>query len=146
MRVEYWVNKWTGLIGIGFGVGLWLLIPYQIGNELIASTGITSKSLPYAIAILFFSCGCCLLFSSLVLKKDHLKTIIIKEEVKAIAYIGILIVFSLLIKWNFIIAMLILGGTTLAFMKSKKVLYYIIVILFAVGLYFIFTQVLRARL
>jgi hypothetical protein len=59
---------------------------------------------------------------------------------------AVLIGYAVLFSLNFIFALVFLGTATLGFMKTRKILYYLIVLILAVGLYFIFTLVLHVRL
>lgn len=52
----------------------------------------------------------------------------------------------ILFDYSFIVASIFLGAATLLFTRSKKKLYYIIVIITVFVLYLLFTQVLHVRL
>ena len=52
---------------------LFILIPSQVGVEKRATYGVTSRTIPYAMAFLIAGCGLGLVFQSLILKKDEVK-------------------------------------------------------------------------
>ena len=87
-----------------------------------------------------------LLVQSLVLKKDTEKTLIVGKELKALAYMAILLVYSILFKRSFLISTIMLGLATLAMTGSKKKLFYVIVIVAVAVLYFLFEKVLHIQL
>jgi len=55
-------------------------------------------------------------------------------------------IYVILFDYSFIVASIFLGAATLLFTRSKKKLYYIIVIITVFVLYLLFTQVLHVRL
>jgi hypothetical protein len=101
--------------------------------------GITSRTMPYLLAVVFACCGLILVIQSLVFKKESYKEIEVRQELKALCYMAVLVGYVVLFRLNFIFALFFLGAATLAFMKTRKKLYYLVVLILAVGLYFIFT-------
>ena len=53
---------------------------------------------------------------------------------------------NILFDYSFIVASIFLGTVTLLFTKSKRKLYYVIVMITVIVLYLLFTQVLHVRL
>ena len=91
-------------------------------------------------------CGVVLLIQSLILKKDTVKTLIVGKELKALAYMAMLLIYSILFKRSFLISTILLGVATLAMTGTKKKLYYVIVIAMVVVLYLLFAKVLHIQL
>ena len=87
-----------------------------------------------------------LLIQSLILKKDTVKTLIVGKELKALAYMGMLLIYSILFKRSFLISTILLGVATLAMTVTKKKLYYVIVIAMVAVLYLLFAKVLHIQL
>ena len=83
---------------------------------------------------------------SIVLKKDTVKTLIVGKELKALAYMAMLLIYSILFKRSFLISTILLGVATLAMTGTKKKLYYVIVIAMVVVLYLLFAKVLHIQL
>jgi hypothetical protein len=102
--------------------------------------------MPYLLAAVLAACGLTLVIQSLIFKKETYKEIEVRQELKALCYMALLIGYAVLFRLNFIFALFFLGAATLAFMKTGKKLYYLIVLIFAIGLYFVFTLVLHVRL
>lgn len=146
MKIKYRTNLCAGVGSLIFGILLWFFIPKQIDVDYSASYGITSRSMPYMLAVIFVICGVILVFQSLVRKKDTTRVLDVKKELKGIAYMLVLLIFSLLFQYSFIFSLAFLGIMTLAFMGSKKKLYYGIILALVVILYVVFTQVLHVRL
>lgn len=95
---------------------------------------------------LWIVCGVVLLIQSLILKKDTVKTLIVGKELKALAYMAMLLIYSILFKRSFLISTILLGVATLAMTGTKKKLYYVIVIAMVVVLYLLFAKVLHIQL
>lgn len=146
MEIKYKSNLAAGIVSIILGVICIILVPLQIAEDYSATYGITSRTVPYAIGILWIVCGIILLVQSLVLKKDTEKTLIVGKELKALAYMAILLVYSILFKRSFLISTIMLGLATLAMTGSKKKLFYVIVIVVVAVLYFLFEKVLHIQL
>ena len=123
-----------------------LLIPAQIGEDYSATYGITSRTIPYAIAVLWIICGIVLLVQSLILKKDEIKVLEIKKEVKALLYMLVLLIYALLFNKSFLLSTIFLGIATLAFTGTKKKSYYIIVTAVVIIVYVLFTKVLHVQM
>lgn len=146
MEIKYKSNLVAGIVSIILGIVCIILVPLQIAEDYSATYGITSRTIPYAIGILWIVCGIILLVQSLILKKDTEKTLIVGKELKALAYMAILLVYSILFKRSFLISTIMLGLATLAMTGSKKKLFYVIVIVVVAVLYFLFEKVLHIQL
>ena len=129
MEIKYKSNLAAGIVSIILGVICIILVPLQIAEDYSATYGITSRTIPCAIGVLWIVCGVVLLIQSLILKKDTVKTLIVGKELKALAYMAML-----------------LGVATLAMTGTKKKLYYVIVIAMVVVLYLLFAKVLHIQL
>lgn len=75
-----------------------------------------------------------------------MKTLIVGKELKALAYMAMLLIYSILFKRSFLISTILLGVATLAMTGTKKKLYYVIVIAMVVVLYLLFAKVLHIQL
>ena len=146
MVIKYRSNLWVGVFAIIAGIVLWIIIPHQIAEDYIKSYSITSRTMPYGIALLFIVCGVCLGFQSLVLKKDTIKEIHAKTELRAVAYMAALVLYCIIFKYSFIAALIFIGTVTLIFTKTRKPLYYIVVVIMTLALFFTFKYALNVRL
>ena len=123
MEIKYKSNLVAGIVSIILGIVCIILVPLQIAEDYSATYGITSRTIPGAIGILWIGCGVVLLIQSLILKKDTVKTLIVGKELKALAYMGMLLIYSILFKRSFLISTILLGVATLAMTGTKKKLY-----------------------
>lgn len=146
MKVKYRTNLWAGIVSAIFGLAVLWLIPAQIGTEYSSGNGLTSRTVPGGAAILFIVCGAALVFQSLILKKDTVRELDLTKEGKALLYMAVFGIYVILFDYSFIVASIFLGAATLFFTKSKKKLYYIIILITVFVLYLLFTQVLHVRL
>ena len=146
MEIKYKSNLAAGIVSLILGVICLILVPLQIAKDYSATYGITSRTVPYAIGILWIVCGVILLVQSIVLKKDTEKTLVVGKELKALAYMVILLVYGILFKRSFIISTILLGVATLAMTGTKKKLFYVIVIAMVVVLYLLFAKVLHIQM
>ena len=143
MEIKYKSNLAAGIVSIILGVICIILVPLQIAEDYSATYGITSRTIPCAIGVLWIVCGVVLLIQSLILKKDTVKTLIVGKELKALAYMAMLLIYSILFKRSFLISTILLG---VAMTGTKKKLYYVIVIAMVVVLYLLFAKVLHIQL
>ena len=146
MEIKYKSNLVAGIVSLILGVICLILVPFQIAEDYSVTYGITSRTVPYAIGILWIVCGIILLVQSLILKKDTEKTLVVGKELKALAYMVILLVYGILFKRSFLISTILLGVATLAMTGSKKKIFYVIVIAMVVVLYLLFGKVLHIQL
>lgn len=146
MKIKYRSNLVAGIVSICLGVICFLIIPMQIGEDYTATYGITSKTVPYAVAALWIVCGIILIIQSLILKKDEIKILEAGKELKAIGYMLMLLIYGILFKKSFLISTMFLGCVTLAFTGSRKKVYYAVVLAVVAVLYFLFSRVLHIQL
>ena len=148
MSIKYKSNLCGGILSVALAIILFVLIPQQIGVDpaSTSTTGVDSRTVPYAMAVLILVCGIFRIIQSVVLKKDTVDELVLSKERLALVYVVCLVVFSVLYKYSFILATCFLGLITLVLLKCKKPLYYIIELAVVVALYFIFTQLLGVRL
>lgn len=146
MEIKYKSNLVAGSVSLILGVICLILVPLQIAKDYSATYGITSRTVPYAIGILWIVCGVILLVESLILKKDTEKTLVVGKELKALAYMVILLAYGILFKRSFLISTILLGVATLAMTGTKKKLFYVIVIAMVVVLYLLFAKVLHIQM
>ncbi|MBQ9196711.1 MAG: tripartite tricarboxylate transporter TctB family protein [Clostridia bacterium] len=146
MKLRYRSNLLAGIIGILGGVVVLLIIPSQIGKDYTTTYGITSKTVPQAVAVMWIVCGLVLIVQSVFLHKDTVKTLEIGKELKAVLYMSVLVAYLLTFRYSFLIATMALGVLTLAFTGCKKPLYYAIVLLTVVLIYLAFTYALHVKL
>ena len=146
MNIKYKINLCAGIGSIIFGLIVWFLIPSQIEVEKVSKYGINSRTIPYVLVTIFIAGGVALVIQSLVFKKDTIRILELKKELKAFMYMSILLIYAFLFNINFMLSLGFLGVATLLIMKTRKVLYYIIVIILTIILYLLFTHGLNMRL
>lgn len=146
MIFRYRSNLHAGLAGILLGAVLLYLIPNHIGMEYGDQETITSRTMPYAVAVVSLLCGAALVFQSLVLKKDTVKEVRLGQEAKALSYMGVLTLYCFIFPYGFILSTSFVAVATLAFSKSKKAYHYAVVLATVFLLYWVFTSVLHVRL
>lgn len=146
MKIKYRSNLVAGIVSICLGVICFLIIPMQIGEDYTATYGITSKTVPYAVSVLWIVCGIILIIQSLLLKKDEIKSLEAGKELKAIGYMLMLLIYGILFRKSFLISTMFLGCVTLAFTGSRKKVYYAVVLAVVAVLYFLFSRVLHIQL
>ena len=146
MKVQYRSNLVSGIVSIILGIICMVIIPRQIGEDYSATYGITSRTIPYAVAILWLICGAVLIIQSLILKKDETKVLDVPKEIKAAGYMLIILIYAILFKKSFLFSTMFLGAATLAFTGSKKKTFYLIVLAMVAVLYLLFAKVLHVQL
>ncbi len=145
-KIRYRSNLTAGIVSIIFGVIVLSVIPSQISLGFDNTYGFTPRTIPFVFAGICILFGALLIVQSLVLKKDTVKEMELSRELKALAYMAVFVVYSLLFNVSFVLATILLGAVTLMFLKCKKPLYYAIVAVTVVFLYFVLTQFLHIQL
>ena len=128
------------MASIALGVICLILIPRQIGEDYAVTYGITSRTVPCVV------CGAALLIQSLLLKKDVVKELDVKKEAKALAYMAVLLVYAILFTKSFLLSTAFLGVVTLVFLRSRRKLFYAVVLALVAALYLLFSQVLHIQM
>lgn len=146
MKIRYRSNAAAGVASIALGVICLILIPQQIGEDYAVTYGITSRTVPCAVAALWIVCGVALLIQSLLLKKDVVKELDVKKEAKALAYMAVLLVYAILFTKSFLLSTAFLGVVTLVFLRSRRKLFYAVVLALVAALYLLFSQVLHIQM
>ncbi len=146
MKVKYRSNLVAGIVSVILGIICMVIIPGQIGEDYSATYGITSRTVPYAVAILWIICGIILMVQSLILKKDEVKVLDVSKEAKALLYMLVLLIYAVLFQKSFLVSTMFLGVATLAFTGSKKKSFYLIVLAVVAVLYLLFAKVLHVQL
>lgn len=146
MKITYRSNLLAGIVSVILGIICIIVIPGQIGEDYSVTYGITSKTVPYAVAVLWILCGGVLAFQSLVLKTDTVKVLEVGKEARALAYMAVLVLYCVLFKKSFLLSTIFLGIATLAFTGTKKKLYYGVILVTVVTLYLLFSNVLHVQM
>lgn len=146
MKLRYRSNLVAGVVSILLGIICLSLIPQQIGEDYAVTYGITSRTVPQAVAVLWIVCGVVLMAQSLILHKDTVKTLEVTKELKAVLYMVVLVIYMFSFEYSFLISTILLGVITLVFTGCKKPLYYIIVVATVVLIYLAFTYALHVKL
>jgi len=127
MKIKYRTNLVAGVIALIAAIILFVIIPSQVGVERRATYGITSRTIPYAMAFLMAGCGAGLIIQSIIFKKDEVKEIDLLQEGKGLLYMGVIVLYAIGFSKSFLISTSLLGVVTLAMQKDKKPLHYIVV-------------------
>ena len=146
MKVKYRSNLVAGILSVILGIICMVSIPREIGEDYSATYGITSRTVPYAVAILWMLCGVVLMVQSLIFKKDEIKVIDVSKEAKAVGYMLVILIYAVLFKKSFLVSTIFLGLATLAFTGSRKKSFYLIVLAVVAVLYLLFSKVLHVQL
>ncbi len=88
MEIKYKSNLAAGIVSIILGVICIILVPLQIAEDYSATYGITSRTIPCAIGVLWIVCGVVFIDPELDIKKDTVKTLIVGKELKSISIYG----------------------------------------------------------
>lgn len=88
MEIKYKSNLAAGIVSIILGVICIILVPLQIAEDYSATYGITSRTIPCAIGVLWIVCGVVLLIQSLILKKRHSENTDRRKRIKSISIYG----------------------------------------------------------
>lgn len=142
-KIRIRTNLMAGMIFVVIAAVVAVLIPSQIKMTSIVREAVDSRFIPEILCGIMGALGCWLIFKSTVLKKEDYLEISLNQEKKRAFFIIMLIVYVFLIsRAGFLISSLLWGMGCLAFTKSKKVKYYIIVAVSTGVIYLIFKYLL----
>ncbi|WP_100010042.1 tripartite tricarboxylate transporter TctB family protein [Lentibacillus sediminis] len=148
MEIRIPTNLVGGIIMMLLSIIIWFLIPEQIATDPAFQGGIVdSRFVPRILVGIMFILSMFLITLSLIFKKENIVVYDLKNEFRAFGYLGILVLYVLLVNYaGFLIACLLMGIGTLAYMKSKSLKYYMIIIVAFLIIYFVFTNLLAVPL
>ncbi len=137
-----------GVVFLVVAITLMLLMPSQI--KLTDDSAINARTFPTLLLQGVIVCSLCLIVTGLLSKKKAY-FVINKQTVKEILpSIGMIIIFgiyvAMIINIGFLVASLVCCCGTLAYLRCKKPLYYVLVAGFCVFVYLLFTQLLNVYL
>lgn len=117
-------NLCAGVFSLVFGLIVIMLIPSQIKS--MEQSGITSGTIPYALAGIMVVIGIWLLFQRFVLKKEDYTEIELSVEKRRLIYLGGLVLYAFIIEYiGFLVSSLLIGAFTLWYMEDKKPMHYV---------------------
>lgn len=145
-KIKYPGNLTSGIASIIMGIVLWFVIPQQIALEKTVSFGITSRSIPCAIAVLFVIGGVILIVQSLFLKKEKWLELELSTELRPLIMMAAMVAYLQVFNKEWPLSTAALGCLSLALSRCRKWYYYVIVVVMTVALYFLFVNVLYIRL
>lgn len=142
------INLASGVIFFVIGISIWLLVPSQVGVGFSASQySLGSRGLPYLISIIMVITSVVVIIRSLVFKLDKVIVIELKDELRAFGFYGMVLVsIALMETVGFLISGLLIGWSTLLYIRVRKLSYYLYVGGFAAFVYFTFVYALNIRL
>jgi hypothetical protein len=142
------VNLASGVIFLILGVAIWLLTPTQVKVGFSASQySLGSRGLPYLTASIMVITSIVVIIRSLVFKMDKVIVIELRDELRAFGFYGMVLVSILIMDTvGFLISGLLIGWSTLLYVRVKKISYYLYIGGFAAFIYFTFVYALNIRL
>lgn len=146
MKLHYRSNLWAGILSLVTGGLLWVLIPSQIAKDIVQTSAVTSRTIPYMVAALFLLCGLGLVIQSLVFKNDEVKELDLGKEAIVVIYIAAILLYCVFCGKSFVVSTILLCIVTLALCRCKKVSYYLISVGVVSVLYYLFKMLLHVRL
>jgi len=142
-KITIRTNLMAGVIFVVIAAVIAVLIPSQIQMTSIVKEAVDSRFIPELLCGVMGILGCWLIVKSVVLKKEDYLEISLNQEKKRGLFVLMLIVYVFLIsRIGFLISSFLWGIGCLAFTKSKKANYYIIVAVSIIIIYLIFKYVL----
>ena len=145
MTIKVKANLWSGIVSIIWALTLWfILIPnFIVMKRVPTSVAQNPQYMPRFIAIITFVLGVVLIVESLLFNKEKIVTLVIQDELRALGYCAILVVFAILIKRiGFLASASMLCVGTLLYLKSKTWYFYAIGLTVTFSIYFVFKNYL----
>ena len=135
-------NLAGGVLFLVLSTIILILIPYQIAASQTMTVGNDPRLMPRIVVIIIMLCSLCLIFKSLVLKKDTAIEVHLPDEKNALFASLIMLMFLVcIIIAGFFISSLIMVSVFLIFFKEKKSSPHIILCALSVLIYLLFTKI-----
>jgi putative tricarboxylic transport membrane protein len=136
-----------GAVFLIFSVILYLIIPNQIKQTYTQNQYINALIVPRMIAYLIGGFSLVLVLKSVVLKKDNVVVLEVSKELASLIFFGLMLVYLILIPiLGYLISMIAMSITSLAYQKVKSIKQYIAVLIINIVVYVGFTYVLKVPL
>lgn len=141
-------NLSSGVIAILTGVLLRVMLPYSIKSKVHTVTAAVGPDyLPKLVIYAMLLCGAGLVFLSLILKKEEIIEIELKEEGHVLRYFILLLAYMFTMKYaGFLIASLLFSAISLWLMEDRNKLHYLYIELLVVVIFAAFKYGLRVPL
>ena len=142
-------NLIGGLSSILFSIALWIIIPLQIDltRDNSSRFSINAQFLPKLAAIVICVLGIALILQSLVFKKEKIYLFDTHKELRPLLFCLIIIAYVILIPIiGFLVSSILMSCGGLLFLRTKKILYYIIALVSAAVIYITFSLLLNVSL
>lgn len=147
MMIKLRTNLIGGLLGLIIAAIIWFVIPAQIKVMQASTYSVDARFMPRLVTLIIALMSIVLLIQSLVLKKERIVDIIIKEETRVIVFYLILVAYVVLIPIiGFLISTLLISLGTLLYLRCKRKSYYIITGVIVAGIYLAFIFLLNVPL
>ena len=147
MTIKLRTNLIGGLLGLIIAAIIWFVIPVQVKVMQASTYSVDARFMPRLVTLIIALMSIVLLIQSLVLKKERIVDIIIKEETRVIVFYLILVAYVVLIPIiGFLISTLLISLGTLLYLRCKRKSYYIITGVIVAGIYLAFIFLLNVPL
>lgn len=147
MTIKLRTNLISGLLGLIISAAIWFIIPAQIKVMQASTYSVDARFMPRLVSVIIALMSLVLLIQSLVLKKEKIVSIQVKEEMKVGLFYLMLVAYVILIPIiGFLISTLLICGGTLLFLRCKKKRYYLTTGIIVVGVYLAFIFLLNVPL
>lgn len=142
MKINFKSNLVSGIISTIFAIVLWLIIPIQCAD--VSNKMIKSDFLPRLIAAVILVCGIWLIAQSILKpEKERIVSMDLKKEGRVAIYMVGLIIYTLVFaKIGFLFSSLLLSLFTLIFIKERRPMFYLIVVIYVTAIFFVFKYAL----
>lgn len=140
-------NLVTGLLMGAFSAYMIYVLPVQVREPAYNSGAPSPRIIPSMVLWGILICAVCMIFQSLVLKKEKIFTFKLSQELPAIIVITLLCIFTfLIINVGFVLAIVIVFPPMLFYLGERKPLIYIFTLVAGICIYFLFREVLNISL
>lgn len=141
-------NLWAGVLSMVLGLGLWLLIPFQIKSKVVSNTSAVGPDFfPRLVAVLLMLLGAGLTVQAIVKKDREMVLIEWKQEARVLSVLALFaayIFFMPLI--TYVVATPLFACGSLVLMGDKNRRHYVAVLILTACVYALFRYVLHVSL
>ena len=147
VKIKIKTNLWTGIIFGLFSIFMFLMMEKEVRIPAFDSGAPSPRIMPTIFLTIILICSALLIIQSVVFKKEKIVEFDWSKEMPMFVLIGMLCLYTfLIINVGYMVASLIVFPAALFFIGERKIPVYVVSVVAAVGIYFLFKYLFNISL
>ena len=147
VKIKIKTNLWTGIIFGLFAIFRFLMMEKEVRIPMFDSGAPSPRIMPTIFLTIILICSALLIIQSVVFKKEKVVEFDWSKEMPMFVLIAMLCLYTfLIINVGYMVASLIVFPVVLFFVGERKIPVYVVSVVAAIGIYFLFKFVFNISL